>query len=273
MQKKAQKVHPKLSLLLENKSKNKSRQNPPSPLATFQKKIKEMLLVSLSANITIIPITLYHFNTLSLTFLLSNLLASPLLGIIIILGFASIIISFVFSPLATILSIPLGTVIKIFYKIATTVGNLPFSQMYISTPKISTIIIYYLIIAIIIFYHKLKNKPQKRKIEKIILKKLKNITLKKLILSVLTIFIITLLYKQISPNLNIYFIDVGQGDSTLIVTPRNKTVLVDGGGAKDKKAYDVGKNTLIPYLLDRGITKLDYVVVSHFDSDHVRTGF
>ena len=35
--------------------------------------------------------------------------------------------------------------------------------------------------------------------------------------------------------------------------------------------FDVGKNTLIPYLLDRGVSKIDYMMVSHFDSDHVRT--
>ena len=61
-------------------------------------------------------------------------------------------------------------------------------------------------------------------------------------------------------------IDVGQGDSTLIITPNNKKILIDGGGSP---TYDVGKNTLIPYLLDRKIKKLDYVIISHFDEDHV----
>ena len=34
-------------------------------------------------------------------------------------------------------------------------------------------------------------------------------------------------------------------------------------------SYDVGKNTLLPYLLARGIRSLDYVLISHFDFDHV----
>jgi len=72
--------------------------------------------------------------------------------------------------------------------------------------------------------------------------------------------------NYISHNLKIYFIDVGQGDSTLIVTPNDKTILIDGGGSP---TYDVGKNTLIPYLLDRKIKRLDYVIISHFDEDHV----
>ena len=47
-----------------------------------------------------------------------------------------------------------------------------------------------------------------------------------------------------------------------------KTVLIDGGGSTSNE-YDIGKNTLLPYLLDRGYTKLDYIIISHFDQDHV----
>lgn len=65
-------------------------------------------------------------------------------------------------------------------------------------------------------------------------------------------------------------IDVGQGDSTLIVSPQGKNILIDGGGSS---SYDVGKNILLPYLLGRGILKIDYIIVSHFDIDHVRTEF
>ena len=58
-----------------------------------------------------------------------------------------------------------------------------------------------------------------------------------------------------------------------IITPKQKTILIDGGGNRDKENFDVGEQVLIPYLLDRGITKLDYILISHFDSDHVRTEF
>ena len=231
-------------------------------------KIKEIILLSLSVNIILIPIMLYHFNTLSLTFLISNILASPLLGIIIILGFISIIISFVFFPLAKTICIPLKIALKIFFNIAKCVGNFPFSQVYLPTPKIYLIIIYYLLITIIMFYRKIKKKTHKRKIQKSILNKLKKITFKKLIIIISIILILLLLYKQIPKKLNIYFIDVGQGDSTLIVTPQNKKILIDGGGSRDRQEYDVGKNVLLPYLLDKGIVKLDYIIVSHFDSDH-----
>ena len=44
-----------------------------------------------------------------------------------------------------------------------------------------------------------------------------------------------------------------------------KNIIIDGGNNKD---YDYGENVVVPYLLDRKITKIDYLMVSHFDSDH-----
>ena len=116
----------------------------------------------------------------------------------------------------------------------------------------------------------MKVKHQKRRVEKFILKRTKAINKKVLISIFIIIIALTLIYKQIPKDLNIYFIDVGQGDSTLIVTPMNKTILIDGGGSRYRESFDVGENTLMPYLLDRGIVNIDYMMVSHFDSDHVQ---
>lgn len=55
------------------------------------------------------------------------------------------------------------------------------------------------------------------------------------------------------------------GDCTVIKTSQNKNIIIDGG---DNKDYDYGKNVVVPYLLDRKITKIDYLMVSHFDADH-----
>ena len=80
----------------------------------------------------------------------------------------------------------------------------------------------------------------------------------------------SILYNLIPKDLKIFFIDVGQGDSTFIVTPTNKTILIDGGGQEN---FDVGKKILLPYILSRGYTSIDYILISHFDTDHIRTEF
>ena len=61
--------------------------------------------------------------------------------------------------------------------------------------------------------------------------------------------------------------DVGQGDCTLIITPNHKNILIDGGTTTNTN-YDVGKQTLLPYLLNHKIRTIDVMVITHFDADH-----
>lgn len=86
--------------------------------------------------------------------------------------------------------------------------------------------------------------------------------------NLICLFLTLLVINFIPKNLKIHFIDVGQGDSSLIITPQNKTILIDGGGSTSSD-FNVGKNTLLPYILDRGFSKIDIVIISHFDNDHV----
>jgi competence protein ComEC len=71
--------------------------------------------------------------------------------------------------------------------------------------------------------------------------------------------------------LEITAIDVGQGDSLLIVTPQGKTILLDSGGVGggSRSDFDVGEEVVSPYLWSRGIRYLDAVAVSHPHSDHI----
>jgi competence protein ComEC len=66
-------------------------------------------------------------------------------------------------------------------------------------------------------------------------------------------------------------IDVGQGDSLLIVTPEGKTLLLDSGGVggQSHSDFDVGEEVVSPYLWSRGIRRLDAVAISHPHSDHI----
>jgi competence protein ComEC len=72
-------------------------------------------------------------------------------------------------------------------------------------------------------------------------------------------------------KLEITAIDVGQGDSLLIVTPSGRTLLLDSGGlgATSRSDFDVGEEVVSPYLWSRGIRRLDAVAVSHAHSDHI----
>lgn len=76
----------------------------------------------------------------------------------------------------------------------------------------------------------------------------------------------------------ISYLDVGQGDSILITTPEGAHILVDGGGTVSfgnkeawrirRNPFEVGAKTLLPLLKQRGIHRLDAVILTHGDQDH-----
>ena len=235
--------------------------------------LKELILITLYANIFVIPITVYNFNTISLTFVISNLIAGILIGPITIGGFILAIVSLINLKLAYIIGIPYNFLLEllIYSTKLTSIG--PFAEIFVPTPNIIFIIIYYLILFLILLYLNLKYKEYNRFLIKkfliyidYFLKYLKNNYKFIIILFLLLTFIFFILNK-FQKDLKIYFIDVGQGDSTFVITPTNKKILIDSGGA-ETGSFDVGRSTVFPYLLDRGITTLDYICISHFDSDH-----
>jgi competence protein ComEC len=69
-------------------------------------------------------------------------------------------------------------------------------------------------------------------------------------------------------RLLVSFPDVGQGDCALIQIPGGKTILIDGGGTRDNR-FDIGRRILAPYLWNKGIRRLDLVVLSHPHPDHM----
>ncbi len=70
--------------------------------------------------------------------------------------------------------------------------------------------------------------------------------------------------------LKVTFLDVRQGDSTLIQTPDGKVILIDGGQSATRYShFDAGLEVVLPYLEQEGIKKIDMVVITHPDYDHV----
>lgn len=231
-------------------------------------KIIEIISVTMSAQIVIAPVMILNFNNIGISFLITNLLLSFIIGIIVMGGFIQIIISFISIKVAIYIAkiIQIPTYILIF------ISKIHFGNFKVITPDLYQVILYYIFIFILnflykIFRNKYLNSTQIRVKNIIYLIKYKIKPYKnKIKYTTILLMIICICISKMPHDLKIFFIDVGQGDASLIITPNDKTILIDGGGSD---TYDVGENILVPYLLDRRIKIIDYIIISHFDQDHV----
>lgn len=192
----------------------------------------DAILVTISATLGIMPILLITFHTVNVTSLIISVLTSFMVGPIMILGLIVMMIKI------GLLEQMLGLFLKLLIGMAKWGSNLPFHQIYFITPSIWQVILYYttIIILNLILKIKLEKNPtmfQKRIKNLISFAKYKLKSNKEKVISL--ILMISLLYGFLSiipKNLKIYFIDVGQGDCSLILTPKNQSILIDGGGSE-----------------------------------------
>lgn len=187
-------------------------------LEKINNKITAIISVPIAAQIAILPIMIKNFNTISLTFLISNLIAMPLLGICIIGGYLLTIFSFISLNLAQKNGILFNIILKVLILIAKFCGNLKLSNIYVITPNTITITIYYTVMftAISIASTKMRRSNTslwdgKRRECLYIRKYFRKANYKKIATIILSlIIIIEIPYTNYNGRLKIHFIDVGQ---------------------------------------------------------------
>ena len=245
---------------------------------SIPRRILNTILMTISLMIFIMPIMAIYFHKIPILSIIIGLIIGMIAGPIFILGIIFVLFGRIIN--LKIIKKTLELLINLVIRITEIGGKIPLNRVYVITPYFLEVIIYYSFIFISIFLFlvfkqkKIKNQSFIKRVKNLLsLIKYRYNQDKKKVISTLILIIFSFLFlNQIlfPKKLKIYFLDVGQGDSCLIVTPNSKKILIDGGGSED---FDVGKNTLIPYLLARRITHLDYVIISHFDTDHVRWYF
>lgn len=180
----------------------------------LNKKVAQILAVIFSAQITLFPIIMVHFNTISLTFFISNVLVMPILGFATIFGFITVIIPFL--AISKFLALILNLNLELLILIAKSVSILPLSNLIVKTPYTISIIIYYFILFTLnyifsLFYKDILNL---KRFQRKIIRNIKSINKEKAVKEIVIIaLIITSLFysfKVIPKTLKIYFIDVGQ---------------------------------------------------------------
>ncbi|MBO5183758.1 MAG: DNA internalization-related competence protein ComEC/Rec2 [Bacilli bacterium] len=198
--------------------------------------IIKSLKISLISFFSSMPVLINNFFEVNFLGIILNIIYIPFVSYIL---FPLSLVTVLFPSLDNILYM----FISCFEKITDFFSNIKFLSFPICKMNIFLIIIYY-----IIFIYILKRK--KKLIYKII---------------IVIISLIFLINNGRIVNNEVSILDVGQGDSSLIRL-KNKNILIDTGGNIN---YDISKNILIPYFKSVGIKKIDYLVLTHGDYDHM----
>lgn len=203
---------------------------------------KNSILSSLAINIVLFPILLYYYYEIPTYSVILNIFVIPLMSVLLSCGMIGSV-----PYVGKIFLMICNFILQIFSWLNEIGCQLPFSRIVLGKPEFWKIIIYYGVLVFFIGGKRIELLKQKK-------------------VRIAVLMGIFLLFVRI-PNGKLYItvLDVGQGDCTFLKGPYGNTYLIDGGSSDRKQ---VGKYCIEPYLESQGVGKLDYVFISHGDSDH-----
>ncbi len=214
-------------------------------ISKFKSYLGVSFIVAIIAFLSSLPIVLNNFYEINLLSIVFNLIYVPFVSFIL---FPFSLITFLF-PIFD----------KIFYSLTLLLENTSILLSQISAfkiilgkPTFFLIIIYYVVITLILIKHKYAY------------------------LLIIVILINKFLYIQTNPYVEL--IDVGQGDS-ILMNIAGKQILIDTGGIMKYddivriNEFDIGSDLLLPYIKSKGINKINYLIITHGDYDHMGGSF
>jgi len=212
----------------------------------------ELLSANLSASLLALPLSLFFFQRYAFSGLLTGLLLAPLAAGITICG--ALLLFLVFLPFhaAALALAPAGVLLGLFFKLSDWFyGHLSLSIFRPSPP-------WPLLAAIgaLFYLVSLERLPARRR-------------------AALALLLAALLGAMSFPpapyrpgRMEVYFLDVGHGDSEVVVFPGGDALLVDGGGSSYSD-FQAGRRLVLPFILQKRI-KVRWVAATHFHPDHVK---
>ena len=213
-----------------------------------------LIVVSLSAMIFLSPLISFYFHRISLVSIPANIMVVPILGLWVIPSGLLSALTLPFSSEGACLFLQLGVFgLHAMMGIIRFWSSLTWSSFWVITPNLFEMSMFYMLILFLLFFRRWS-------------------WAKTGILLLAFVVLADIGYwtyrVRFNKDLKVTFLDVGQGNSALVLFPGGKSMLIDGGGfARDY--FDVGKMVVAPYLWHSKIRSIDYLVLTHPDADHM----
>lgn len=218
----------------------------------FPKSLSEFLSANLSASLAALPLSLLFFKRYACLAFLSGLMLIPVATAVMMLGMFLMLAAPVSVSLSAGLLHLLSGVSSLFFGVTAFLSGTVAVTIFRASPPLWLILIFG---ALFWLLGAGKLKSQKKTVI--------------LLLFILAGLAMTIRLSHYRPgHMEVYFLDVGQGDSSVVVFPGGKALLIDGGGSRSGD-FEVGKQVVLPFLLQKRI-RVEWAAVSHYHPDHCR---
>ena len=215
--------------------------------------------VSLAAELAVLPITLVHFNQLSIIGPLANLGAVPLAGVATIVGLIAVATSSVTTTLGDVLLNATWPVLIALRALVAVVAAPSWALVHLPAPAAPAVICYVTALLLGLGWWRLRAaRPRAARAAGIL-------AVTSLALALL--LGVWPLVRAPDGRLRVIVLDVGQGDAIIVETPEGQVLLVDAGGGGPLR-LDAGERVVAPVLWNRGVLRLAAALATHDDHDH-----
>ncbi len=214
-------------------------------LIPIQNTILHSFLMCIAIQFVTTPILLYYFYEIPTFSVFINLIIIPLSSLVILLAVIAVLLGSIYLPLGVFFIGGAHFLLIFFEGMCKLALHLPFRQLLIGRPDTITLVAYFMVLAIFL----LLNQREVKKLSLIVL-----------------LFTCVIFLKQVTAEMEITFLEVGQGDGIVLNLPDNTTFLIDGGSTNISK---IGRYRIDSFLRFKGINVIDYAIVTHTDKDHI----
>jgi competence protein ComEC len=230
-------------------------------------RVWELLVLTLVLQIGMLPLMARDFHRITLAALLVNLVAVPLTSVVVPLGFLTLGSGMLFPALGKVLAWPLVWATVALLHVVQWFAHFPRWSYRIPGPPLWLLLISFVDAVLLAAALRLAY-SWRRSASMALSAGLAGCSL--------LVGLFPFAPKGSAGKLEVTILDVGQGDSLFVVSPRGRTLLIDGGGAfggfpgrEEHGGIDPGEEAVSPYLWSRGYKKLDVVALTHAHQDHL----
>lgn len=231
--------------------------------------IKAGLAITIGAWVSGLPIVATYFHEVYVWGALNSLVAFPLVMIVMALGFVKLVVGAILPGVGSVIAGALTAADSLLIRLVEHLGSLPGASLVAPSPPWWLIVSYYVFLLSFVFRFPrdvlLSWGPTPVPGQQQSAQPRAPAYMCGVALALLMVCSVAWCWPRTADRLVVTVLSVGAGSATVVELPDGRTILYDAGSSSPS---DVGRNTVVPYLRHRGITRIDRLYLSHANLDH-----